>query len=70
MRDETLILTLAKVLIASAWADGELTNDEVNCIKDLMFNLPGQSLEQMRQDLLDADAIGLDHLGFYHLVMF
>ena len=40
MRDEQLIMTLAKVLIASAWADGELTNDEVNCIKDLMFNLP------------------------------
>jgi uncharacterized tellurite resistance protein B-like protein len=40
MRDEALIMTLAKVLIASAWADGELTNDEINCIKDLMFNLP------------------------------
>ena len=40
MNDETLIMTLAKVLIASAWADGELTNDEVNCVKDLMFNLP------------------------------
>ncbi len=40
MRDEYLIMTLAKVLIASAWADGELTNDEINCVKDLMFSLP------------------------------
>lgn len=37
---------------------------------DLLFNLPGQSLEEMRRDIRDADAIGLDHLGLYHLVMF
>ena len=37
---------------------------------DLLFNLPGQSLEEMRQDIRDADAISLDHLGLYHLVMF
>ena len=46
IRDETLIMTLAKVLIASAWADGELSNDEVNCVKDLMFNLPEVSATQ------------------------
>ena len=46
VRDETLIMTLAKVLIASAWADGELTNDEINCVKDLMFNLPGMTATQ------------------------
>jgi len=40
MNDEKLIITLAKVLIAGAWADGELTNEEINCVKDLMFNLP------------------------------
>jgi uncharacterized tellurite resistance protein B-like protein len=49
MRDETLIMTLAKVLIASAWADGELTNDETNCVKDLMFNLPEVSATQWAQ---------------------
>jgi coproporphyrinogen III oxidase-like Fe-S oxidoreductase len=37
---------------------------------DLLFNLPGQGLEQMRQDVERADAIGLDHLGLYHLVLF
>jgi oxygen-independent coproporphyrinogen-3 oxidase len=37
---------------------------------DLLFNLPGQSLEQMRQDLTQAAEIGLDHLGLYHLVVF
>lgn len=37
---------------------------------DLLFNLPGQSLEEMRRDVRDAVAIGVDHLGLYHLVMF
>jgi oxygen-independent coproporphyrinogen-3 oxidase len=37
---------------------------------DLLFNLPGQDLVAMRQDVGRADAIGLDHLGLYHLVMF
>jgi coproporphyrinogen III oxidase-like Fe-S oxidoreductase len=37
---------------------------------DLLFNLPGQNLHEMRQDLKWADAIGLDHLGLYHLVLF
>jgi coproporphyrinogen III oxidase-like Fe-S oxidoreductase len=37
---------------------------------DLLFNLPGQTLHEMRQDLGRADAIGLDHLGLYHLVLF
>ena len=37
---------------------------------DLLFNLPGQSLEEMRQDVREALLIGLDHLGLYHLVMF
>ncbi len=37
---------------------------------DLLFNLPHQSLEQMKQDVEQATAIGLDHLGLYHLVMF
>jgi oxygen-independent coproporphyrinogen-3 oxidase len=37
---------------------------------DLLFNLPGQSLDAMRADLAKADAIGLDHLGLYHVVLF
>jgi uncharacterized tellurite resistance protein B-like protein len=41
MTDANFILTLGKVLIATAWADGEVTNAEINCLKDLLFQLPG-----------------------------
>jgi oxygen-independent coproporphyrinogen-3 oxidase len=37
---------------------------------DLLFNLPHQSLDEMRRDVDRADALGLDHLGLYHLVLF
>ena len=33
------MLTLAKVLIAAAWADGEVTVEEQNCLKDIIFHL-------------------------------
>jgi uncharacterized tellurite resistance protein B-like protein len=46
MADERLIMALAKVLIAAAWADGELTHDEVNSMKDLLFRLPDLSAHQ------------------------
>ena len=36
---------------------------------DLLFNLPGQTLDQMKDDLRALD-IGLDHVGLYHLVLF
>lgn len=35
-----LILTLGKVMVAAAWADGEVTTEEVNSLKDLLFRLP------------------------------
>jgi uncharacterized tellurite resistance protein B-like protein len=35
-----LILTLAKVIIAAAWADGSVSHDEINCLKDLLFRIP------------------------------
>ena len=37
---------------------------------DMLFNLPAQSLEAMKDDVRRAVEIGLDHLGLYHLVMF
>ena len=37
---------------------------------DLLFDLPGQNLNQMKSDIAHAVEIGLDHLGLYHLVMF
>lgn len=40
MAKNDLILSLAKVIVAAAWADGELGHDEVNSLKDLLFRLP------------------------------
>jgi oxygen-independent coproporphyrinogen-3 oxidase len=37
---------------------------------DLLFNLPGQSLDEMKDDLRRALDLGLDHVGLYHLVLF
>ena len=31
MADNEFVIGLGKVLIAAAWADGELADDEVNC---------------------------------------
>ena len=33
-------MALAKVMIAAAWADGTISNDEINNLKDLLFQLP------------------------------
>lgn len=37
---------------------------------DLLFNLPGQTRDEMLADVRRAIDIGLDHIGLYHLVMF
>src|SRR5690606_19976551 len=37
---------------------------------DLLFNLPAQSLPEMRDDVRRAIDIGLDQICLYHLVMF
>jgi uncharacterized tellurite resistance protein B-like protein len=39
--NKRLVMTLAKVVIAAAWADGEISHDEINCLKDLLFQLRG-----------------------------
>lgn len=40
-------MTLAKVLVAAAWADGELTPDEINSMKrDLLTRIPNLSTQQ------------------------
>lgn len=46
MPDEQLILTLAKVLIAAAWSDGELAVEEINSMKDLLYQIPQLSARQ------------------------
>ncbi len=40
MADKDFVLTLAKVMIAAAWADGDLEQGEINALKDLIFRLP------------------------------
>lgn len=37
---------------------------------DLLYNLPGQSLDEMLADISCGDQIGLDQICLYHLVMF
>jgi uncharacterized tellurite resistance protein B-like protein len=39
MLEKQFIMDLAKLLIAAAWVDGELANEEINALKDLLFNL-------------------------------
>ena len=34
------IMALAKVMIAAAWADGAVSIEEMNSLKDLLFQLP------------------------------
>jgi uncharacterized tellurite resistance protein B-like protein len=41
-----LIITLAKVIIAAAWADGKIANEEINSLKDLLFRLPELNARQ------------------------
>jgi uncharacterized tellurite resistance protein B-like protein len=36
-------MDLAKVMVAAAWADGVITNQEINSLKDLLFHLPGMT---------------------------
>lgn len=38
-----MVMALAKVMIAAAWSDGAITNEELNSLKDLLFRLPGMT---------------------------
>lgn len=40
MAKENTVKAIAKVMIAAAWADGEITQEEINSLKDLLFRLP------------------------------
>jgi uncharacterized tellurite resistance protein B-like protein len=40
MADRSVILALARVIVAAAWADGELHREEIDSLKDLLFHLP------------------------------
>ena len=49
MASRKMILTLAKVIIAAAWADGEISQEEQNSLKDLLFQLPNVGHDQALQ---------------------
>ena len=49
MPGREFIMDLAKLLIAAAWADGELQNEEINSLKDLLFNLEDVSGDEWSQ---------------------
>ncbi|MFC1477539.1 TerB family tellurite resistance protein [candidate division KSB1 bacterium] len=40
MPSQQLVMNLSKLMIAAAWVDGNLDNEEVNALKDLLFNFP------------------------------
>lgn len=45
--DQAVILTLAKVLVATAWVDGGLSSDEINAMKfDLLSRIPNLSAQE------------------------
>jgi len=45
MNRKAFILDLAKLAASAAWADGDLANDEINALKDLLFSLDDVSAE-------------------------
>ncbi len=46
MSNTDLIMTLGKVIIATAWVDGKVTDDEINSLKDVTFRLPELTAHQ------------------------
>lgn len=48
------LLSLAKVLISAAWADGEVSIEEQNCLKDIIFHLSdGMPLSAQEWEMLE-----------------
>lgn len=45
-KDTPIAKAIGKVIIAAAWADGSIQKEEIDCLKDLLFQLP---------ELADAD---------------
>lgn len=46
MSKDMFTMDLSKLLIAAAWVDGKLQNEEINSLKDLIFSLEGINAEQ------------------------
>ena len=43
MATTNIVMPLAKVMLATAWADGTIQNDEINSLKDLLFQMHGMT---------------------------
>lgn len=57
-------MALARVLIAAAWADGAVSNEEVNCLKDLLFRMPGMTANDWAKLEIYLDApVGEDEFA-------
>ena len=48
MADKNLVLTLAKVIVATAWVDGEISPAEIASLKDLIFRLAQVNVDNGR----------------------
>lgn len=49
MNNNELIMALGKVIIAAAWADGEIIEDEETSLKDLLWRLPAVHAQQWHE---------------------
>ncbi len=54
-----VVTSLAKVMIAASWADGEIDNEEKNNLKDLLFQLPDMTAgDWARLEIYMATPVG------------
>ncbi|GHC06228.1 TerB family tellurite resistance protein [Cerasicoccus arenae] len=59
--NKQLSLVLGKTLFAAAWADGKIQPQEIDCLKDIIFHLPGMDdtawaeLEKYMSSQIDTD---------------
>lgn len=51
-----MVMALAKVMAAAAWTDGQISHEEINSLKDLLFHMP----EMTARDWAELD-IYLEH---------
>ncbi|MGD9093694.1 MAG: TerB family tellurite resistance protein [Anaerolineales bacterium] len=56
MPKSKVIMALAKVMIAAAWVDGEVTAEEINSFKDLLFQLPDMTASDWAELEIYIDA--------------
>ena len=56
MNNSDTIVSLAKVIIAAAWADGAISEDEELCLKDLLWRLPEVHARQWDELAIYLDA--------------